>query len=225
MFCTVQEYNLWLSVCWIVYVRADITGGIHLPNLPQLLHASIGPSSGGHLSGIALISDIVASTTPRDAAADLRQVIDSFKSARTTLQHPKAIFAGSSTPDRDPESLVKRTAELMRTVRKHTPLVHQVSLFVEYQPNGQITNNVVINDSANATLAIGASPIMATQPRDCKDLSPAIGALLINFGTITDKEGMLVAGREANVNRKPLVFDPVAVGATSYRRETSKREW
>lgn len=65
---------------------------------------------------------------------------------------------------------------------------------------------------------------MATNPRDVKDLSPAIGALLVNFGTITDKEGMMVAGREANVNRKPVVFDPVAVGATSYRRETSKGE-
>lgn len=66
---------------------------------------------------------------------------------------------------------------------------------------------------------------MATNPRDCKDLSPAIGGLLINFGTITDKEGMLVAGREANVNRKPLVFDPVAVGATAFRRETSQRKY
>lgn len=33
---------------------------------------------------------------------------------------------------------------------------------------------------------------------------------------------MLVAGRQANVNRKPLVFDPVAVGATAYRREASR---
>jgi thiamine-phosphate diphosphorylase/hydroxyethylthiazole kinase len=33
---------------------------------------------------------------------------------------------------------------------------------------------------------------------------------------------MLVAGREANVNKKPLVFDPVAIGATSFRRQVSK---
>jgi thiamine-phosphate diphosphorylase/hydroxyethylthiazole kinase len=26
------------------------------------------------------------------------------------------------------------------------------------------------------------------------------------------------------VNKKPLVFDPVAIGATSFRREVSKRE-
>ena len=79
---------------------------------------------------------------------------------------------------------------------------------------------------------------MATNPSDCKDLSPVIGALLINFGlvpgsikkplisrTITDKDGMLVAGREANVNKKPLVFDPVAIGATSFRRQVSKGEY
>lgn len=29
-------------------------------------------------------------------------------------------------------------------------------------------------------------------------------------------------GRQANIHGTPLVFDPVAVGATSYRRETSK---
>jgi len=40
----------------------------------------------------------------------------------------------------------------------------------------------VINDSANATIAVGASPIMATNPRDVMDLSPAIGALLVNIG-------------------------------------------
>jgi len=36
---------------------------------------------------------------------------------------------------------------------------------------------------------------------------------------------MLVAGREANVNKKPLVFDPVAIGATSFRRQVSKGEY
>jgi thiamine-phosphate diphosphorylase/hydroxyethylthiazole kinase len=65
---------------------------------------------------------------------------------------------------------------------------------------------------------------MATNPADVADLSPAIGSLLINVGTINDKEGMLVAGRHANINRKPLVFDPVAVGATSFRRDTTERE-
>jgi thiamine-phosphate diphosphorylase/hydroxyethylthiazole kinase len=35
---------------------------------------------------------------------------------------------------------------------------------------------------------------------------------------------MIVAGQEANKNLKPVIFDPVAIGATSYRRETAKGE-
>lgn len=45
--------------------------------------------------------------------------------------------------------------------------------------------------------------------------------LTVASSTVTDKAGMLVAGRQANVNRKPIVFDPVAIGATPYRQETS----
>jgi thiamine-phosphate diphosphorylase/hydroxyethylthiazole kinase len=63
---------------------------------------------------------------------------------------------------------------------------------------------------------------MATHPLDVKDLSKILDALLINFGTISDKQGMIVAGQEANKNLKPVIFDPVAVGATSYRRDTAK---
>lgn len=176
-------------------------GGIHLPNLAHLLHGSIGPESRNHLSGIAVISDIVASQQPKEAALALRDVLDSFKTARQALQHPRAIFAapGLVGKTRSVEDLLAGCAQLMKVVRDQTPLVHQVSACAvsisRVKADGsQITNNVVINDSANATLAVGASPIMATNPRDCADLSKAIGALLINFGTITDKEGMLVAG-------------------------------
>lgn len=53
---------------------------------------------------------------------------------------------------------------------------------------------MVANQSANATLALGASPIMASAPEEMEDLSHVIGSLLVNFGTIKDKEGMLVGG-------------------------------
>ncbi|TFY73455.1 hypothetical protein EWM64_g10557, partial [Hericium alpestre] len=46
----------------------------------------------------------------------------------------------------------------------------------------------------------------------------AIGGLLINFGTVEDMDGMLAAGLNANLNRKPVTFDPVGVGATAYRQ-------
>lgn len=67
----------------------------------------------------------------------------------------------------------------------------------------KITNNVTINQLANATIAIGASPIMATAPEEMEDLSKQPGALLVNMGTIKDKESMLLAGRFANIERKP----------------------
>lgn len=88
----------------------------------------------------------------------------------------------------------------------------------------QITNNVVINQSANATLALGASPIMATSVEEQEDLAKIPGGLLINFGTVTDKEGMLAAGKWANYYKKPVVFDPVGVGATTFRKTTAQGE-
>ena len=92
--------------------------------------------------------------------------------------------------------------------------------------------------SANATIALGASPIMATSPEEMEDLANIPGGLLINFGTLTSLGGMIVAGTDpqpdsaqnsqgftqgqyANQNKKPVVFDPVGVGATSFRKRTA----
>jgi len=52
-----------------------------------------------------------------------------------------------------------------------------------------------MTQSANATLALGASPIMSNAPEEMEDLSKVIGALLVNIGTITNKEGMILAGK------------------------------
>lgn len=63
----------------------------------------------------------------------------------------------------------------------------------------------MINDSANATLAVGASPIMATNPSDCKDLSPVIGSLLVNFGYVPDITPPQINGiRTDNVERSQI---------------------
>jgi len=97
-------------------------------------------------------------------------------------------------------------------VREINPLVHQ------------ITNNVVATQSANITLALGGSPIMATEPQEMEDLSRISGALLVNIGTMGagGKESMSIAGRSANANKIPVVFDPVGIGATAFRKETVK---
>ena len=96
-------------------------------------------------------------------------------------------------------------------VRTQSPLVHN------------ITNYVVMNNSANALLAIGASPVMAHWVSEMEEMTAIAGALVINIGTLDDKwiDGMLAAGRAAAKRGTPIVLDPVGVGATSQRTEAA----
>jgi hydroxyethylthiazole kinase len=101
----------------------------------------------------------------------------------------------------------------LRTLRERKPLVHQ------------ITNYVVMNETANATLSLGALPVMAHAREEVEEMTRLAGALVINIGTLSPHwvEAMLVAGKAANAQAVPVVLDPVGVGATSYRTETAKR--
>ena len=101
----------------------------------------------------------------------------------------------------------------LRAIRKRKPLVHQ------------ITNYVVMNETANATLALGALPVMAHALQEVEEMASAASALVLNIGTLSDDwvEAMLLAGRAANRAGAPLVLDPVGAGATRYRTETSRR--
>jgi hydroxyethylthiazole kinase-like sugar kinase family protein len=65
---------------------------------------------------------------------------------------------------------------------------------------------------------------MAEAEDEQADLARIPGGLLINFGTVEAHSGMIAAGCQANQNGKPVVFDPVGVGATSFRRETAASE-
>ena len=101
----------------------------------------------------------------------------------------------------------------LRTLRARRPLVHQ------------ITKYVVMNETANATLAIGALPVMAHAPEEVEEMVSYAGALVLNIGTLSTPwiEAMLLAGRAANAAGVPVVLDPVGAGATSFRTETAKR--
>jgi hydroxyethylthiazole kinase len=98
-------------------------------------------------------------------------------------------------------------------MRERRPLVHQ------------ITNYVVMNETANATLALGALPVMAHARDEVEEMVRLAGALVINIGTLSPHwvDAMLAAGKVANAARIPVVLDPVGVGATSYRTETARR--
>lgn len=84
-----------------------------------------------------------------------------------------------------------------------------------------ITNYVVTNSTANALLAIGASPIMTHAVEEVEDLMNISSSLVINLGTVarTYLEAMPVAWAAANKKGIPVVLDPVGAGASRVRTE------
>jgi hydroxyethylthiazole kinase len=100
--------------------------------------------------------------------------------------------------------------QTLRELRERKPLVHQ------------ITNYVVMNETANATLALGALPVMAHAREEVEEMAALAGALVLNIGTLSEHwvEAMLLAGK---ATRGPIVLDPVGAGATRYRTETARR--
>ena len=101
----------------------------------------------------------------------------------------------------------------LATLRARAPLVHN------------ITNYVVMNTTANALLAIGASPAMVHAEDEVADFAPIASALVINIGTLSRPwvDAMILAAEAANGAGVPWVLDPVAVGATPFRRETCRK--
>src|SRR5689334_19110132 len=103
--------------------------------------------------------------------------------------------------------------EALRRLRAEAPIVHN------------ITNFVVMNTTANALLAIGASPVMAHSAHEVEEMVGIARALVLNIGTLDEDwvESMVLAGRAARKRGIPIVLDPVGAGATTYRTATAKR--
>lgn len=103
-------------------------------------------------------------------------------------------------------------ASILNEIRNNSPLVHN------------ITNYVVMNNTANALLSVGASPVMAHSLDEVEDIISISSSLVINMGTLSELwvDSMIKAGKKANQLKKPIVFDPVGVGASSYRTEIAK---
>ncbi|PTG43144.1 hydroxyethylthiazole kinase [Staphylococcus cohnii] len=87
------------------------------------------------------------------------------------------------------------------------------------------TNDVVKNFTANGLLSLGASPAMSEAPEEAYDMLTAAKALLINIGTLTKEreQDIFTIAKTANQLGKPIIFDPVAVGASQYRKDFCKR--
>jgi len=101
----------------------------------------------------------------------------------------------------------------LQRIRAEAPLVHN------------ITNFVVMNTTANALLAIGASPVMAHAVEEVEEMVGIARALVINIGTLSAPwiDAMVKAGRRARERGVPVILDPVGAGATLLRTDTARR--
>ncbi len=113
----------------------------------------------------------------------------------------------------DRDSVATLVADRLEAIRAAKPLVHHM------------TNLVVMNETANATLAIGALPVMAHAREEVAEMVGIAGALVLNVGTLTPEliDAMAIAGRRANELGVPIVLDPVGAGATKLRTDSVAR--
>lgn len=102
---------------------------------------------------------------------------------------------------------VRQLWESIERIRSEQPLVHN------------ITNYVVMNTTANALLAIGASPVMAHALEEVEEMTGLARSLVINLGTLSTPwiQAMVKAGKVARRKGIPIVLDPVGCGATQFR--------
>ena len=111
------------------------------------------------------------------------------------------------------QELAKKASNNLKTLRDTKPLIHN------------ITNYVVMNYTANALLACGASPVMAHAVEEVEEMVSFAGALVLNIGTLTPHwiDSMIKAGKRANARNIPVVLDPVGSGATKLRTSSARR--
>lgn len=102
---------------------------------------------------------------------------------------------------------------LINDVKKKNPLV------LHY------TNEVTINDCANITLALGASPLMSYSKEELEEVVSIANAVVINIGTMNSSylDLFIEAGKMANKYNKPVILDPVGVFATKTRKDFINR--
>ena len=104
------------------------------------------------------------------------------------------------------------TWQAVTRIREAAPVVHN------------ITNYVVMNNTANALLALGASPVMAHAEEEMADMVGIASALVINIGTLSREwvKAMFKAAEKASERGLPIILDPVGAGATPSRTETAR---
>ena len=97
----------------------------------------------------------------------------------------------------------------LEALRIGRPLVHM------------ITNFITANDCANVVLAVGGAATMAHDLREVEEITAISQALVCNMGAVGEADVMLRAAEKARSLGHPVILDPVAVGASSLRRQAA----
>ncbi len=108
--------------------------------------------------------------------------------------------------------MTKLQLKLLEQVRHQNPVVLT------------IPNMVTPDKVADGLSAIGASPIMSTAPQEAAEMVKLADAITINLGTIHEEQANEITTiLKNNQNQKPMVLDPVAIGASHYRLAFAKQ--
>ncbi len=132
-----------------------------------------------------------------------------FGKKSNDLKGEKSISGGGAVSDRQLKDIVKK---YIGYVKSTSPNVHC------------LTNVVTMQDVANMLLVAGGSAIMAQDKKEMEEITQISLATLINMGVPSDEKiaAYIVAGKTANRLGHPVVFDPVGVGASNYRKSCAE---
>nr|WP_272953067.1 hydroxyethylthiazole kinase [Companilactobacillus mishanensis] len=99
--------------------------------------------------------------------------------------------------------------DLLQQLRNDNPMVLNIA------------NSVTQSDVANGLAALGASPLMTNYDTELKTLTQMTGGVCVNIGTLDDRQNSISNNlmELATEFNKPLVLDPVGIGAVPERLE------
>ena len=182
-------------------MRTVCIGGLNASNIQPVIYQS---EASRPVDGIAVVSAIIAAQDPEAEARKLLQMIKSEPPFKVPM---------ANTQESPEAGIGELMMSSLKAVRDRAPLSHNM------------TNLVVQNFAANVALAIGASPIMSSYGEEASDLAKLGGALVLNMGTVTPVllTNYMQALQAYNLAGRPVVFDPVGVGATAARREAAMK--
>ena len=181
-------------------------GGINSSNVQRVLHQT-SVSSKLSLSGVAVVSAIMAAKEPQKAASELKDLIIGASDKIYPAVPPNAARI------KDAATLIQHVPAIVKQHGETNPLCHNM------------TNLVVQNFAANVCLATGSSPIMSNNGNEAPELANVGGALVVNMGTVTSESlsNYLLAMKAYNAALNPIIFDPVGGGATTIRKDAVKK--